>query len=534
MAFLPPVPSGRAVQLPEPPPAPSNLFLQTPKFLVTNLDVPPSPTQLDTRMKRAEERFLAGKAMYQAGDAEGARREFDRAIDLVLSVQEDLSERPELEKRFEQMVATIHRYDVEGLGAGEAREEPAFDKSPLEDLLEMTFPIDPKLKALVKDELQATVSQLPLEMRDPVLGYIRYFSGERGRRTLITGLRRAGRYRQLISRILDEEGLPQELIFLAQAESGFLPRAVSRKQATGMWQFVQFRGRQYGLLQTPYTDDRLDPEKATRAAARHLRDLFSQFGDWYLAMAAYNCGPGVVERAVQRTGYADLWELRSRNVLPRETANYIPIIVAMTIMAKNAKDYGLEEVEPDPPLEYDSISVSHATNVALVADAADQPVSVIRELNPALLKNLAPPGYQLRVPKGSAATVVAALELVPSARRAAWRVHRVESGETLDLISRRYRTTVGSIHAANSPGFNSIEAGDLLVIPAAAVREVPAKALRASAKKTGTAAKSRAAKPGRNSAVRRPARRLPSRAASARGYQATAQLYTAGQGAVRR
>src|SRR5690606_25332672 len=159
----------------------------------------------------------------------------------------------------------------------------------------------------------------------------------------------------------------QELIYMAQAESGFLPRAVSHKAAVGMWQFVKARGREYGLTQTPYADDRLDPEKATRAAARHLRDLYAKFGDWYPAIAAYNCGDGCVDRAIQRTGYADFWELRRRNAVPRETSNYVPIILAMTIMHKNAKDYGLDDIQPDEALQYDTIEMQASTHLALVA-----------------------------------------------------------------------------------------------------------------------------------------------------------------------
>src|SRR6266700_1112211 len=258
--------------------------------------------------------------------------------------------------------------------------------------MEMTFPVDPKLKTKVREELQATVSQLPLSVNDSVLGFIHFFSG-RGKKTMIAGMQRAGRYRPLIQRILDEEGVPQELIYLAQAESGFLPRAVSNKKATGMWQFVQFRGREYGLMQTPYSDDRLDPEKATRSAARHLRDLFEKFGDWYLAIAAYNCGPGCVEKAVEHTGYADYWELRARHAIPAETTNYVPIILALTIMSKNAAEYGLDQIARDQPLEYDTVQVTAPTNLALVGDLTDTPTAELREYNPALLRGVAPGGF---------------------------------------------------------------------------------------------------------------------------------------------
>src|SRR5581483_1675687 len=337
--------------------------------------------------------------------------------------------------------------------------------SPKDSILDLTFPTDPNLRPKVKEEIEATVSQLPLQENDAVLGYVHYFSTERGRKVLINGLRHSGRYRPLIERILDDEGVPQELIYLAQAESGFLPRARSNKQAVGMWQFVQFRGREYGLLQGPGTDDRLDPEKATRAAAKHLHDLYAMFGDWYLAMAAYNCGPNCVEHAVERTGYADFWELSRRNALPHETANYVPLILALTIMAKNPKDYDLQNLDLDRPVEYETLDLEAATSLALVADAADRPVSEIQELNPAVLKSCAPSGYPLRLPKGSLAAVMAALEMVPANHRADWRLHRVLPGETLAEIAHRYSTPLATLTAANQQSV--LNSGDLLVIPAA-------------------------------------------------------------------
>ncbi len=498
MAFLPPAaalaaPRGEII---EPPPeiTPSFLDKETPRFLGSSSDSPPRPTQLDSRLRRAEERFQTGKRLLAAGDAEGARREFDRAVDLLLDVPESLPDRPRMEKKFEDLVELIHRYDLEALGSGEPDRLLTFEKSPLDEILELTFPLDPRLKRKVREEVGATVSQLPLEVTDPVLSYINYFSSERGKRTIVAGLRRAGRYRPLISRILDEEGVPQELIQLAQAESGFMPRAVSRKAATGMWQFVQFRGREYGLQQSAYHDDRLDPEKATRAAARHLRDLYQQFGDWYLAMAAYNSGPLTVERAVQRTGYADFWELRSRNVLPRETSNYVPAILAMIIVIKNGKDYGLERVEPDPPLEYDTIELTAPTHVALIADATEQSVSAIRELNPSLLKNLAPVGYRLHVPKGAAGQAASALEMVPETRRNAWRMHRVGQGETLAAIAKRFNASVNSIQGANRSMAGQPEAGDLVVIPTAPLAEAKTAARKRTTARHATAARRPAGK----------------------------------------
>jgi membrane-bound lytic murein transglycosylase D len=466
LSFLPSTPAPLEPSFEEPPQIASNLYSsEEPDVVQRALATPPRTPETDSRIFKAEGHFEAGRKLYQQGDIVGARREFDAAMDVLLSAPETIPDRQRLERRLDQMADTIYRYDLEGLGSGAAQAEVVYDKTPLDEILQMTFPTDPQLRPKVKEEVEATVSQLPLQENDAVLSYIHYFSTDRGHKTLISGLRRAGRYRPLIQRILDDEGVPQELIYLAQAESGFLPRAKSYKAAVGMWQFVQFRGRQYGLNQSPTSDDRMDPEKATRAAARHLRDLYAEFGDWYLAMAAYNCGPGCVERAVQRTGYADFWDLSRLNVLPKQTANYVPLIIAMTIMAKNPKDYNLEGLEFDEPVRYDSVDIDAPTHLALIADASERPVSEIQDLNPALLKLVAPAGYQLRVPLGTSTAVRTTLDQIPAIHRAGWRVHRVLPGETLDAIAHHYATAASSISAANHKLLVP-EAGDLLVIPA--------------------------------------------------------------------
>ncbi len=423
------------------------------------------PNASDLLIQQAEERFRSGRNFYKEGDFEAARGEFDSAISLMLQASDNPTDRALYSSRLEDMIDAIHRDDLSGMGAAAQEEVPGFDKAPLDDIVNTTFPVDPRIKDKVQSEVKLTTSALPLVVNDTVLSYINYFNG-RGHKTIEAGMEREGKYQAMVSRILAEEGIPQELIHLAQAESGFLPRAVSRAAAEGMWQFVKFRGNQYGLMQTPYSDDRLDPEKATRAAAHHLHDLYNEFGDWYLAIAAYNCGPGAIERAVERTGYADFWELRDRGVLPKETTNYVPIILAMTIMAKNAPEYGLDQIVPDAPVEYDTITTESPTNLALIADLTDTSVPELLQLNPALLRSLAPANFEIRVPKGTGQQVSAALELIPAERRASWRSHRFEQGETLSSVARLFNVSANQIATVNDLKDDPAP-GDRLMIPVA-------------------------------------------------------------------
>ncbi len=429
--------------------------------------------EADDRLKRADAHFNNGRQLYFQSDMTGARREFDAAVEALLSAPESLTDHRRIERRLDEICDLIYRFDVEKLGAGQPDQDAVvFDRAPIDEISHMTFAVDPTLTSKLSLELKQTASGIPLELSDPVLSYVHYFSTDSGRRTLLAGLRRSGRYKALIERVFAEEGIPQELLFLAQAESGFLPRAVSNKQAVGMWQFIAGTGSTYDLGRSGAYDERLDPEKATRAAAKYLRDLHTHFGDWYLAMAAYNCGAGAVDRAIERTGYADYWELLNRRALPKETANYVPIILAMTIMAKNPQDYGLESIDADPALEYDSIHITASTNLNLISDATMQPLSVIRDLNPALLKTVAPAGFEVHVPKGSADATIAALESVPAESRLAWRLHHVEAGDTLDAIATSYHLTPERIAAVNR-STDSLEAGDILFIPAAYHQEAP-------------------------------------------------------------
>lgn len=427
-----------------------------------------------------------------------ARVAFDRAVITLLETPADTEGRIRAERRLEELVDLIYRYDLDDLGSGVPDAQTTFDKSPLDAIRELSFPLDPKLRSVVPHQIESAISQLPLETNDAVLSFINYFSATRaGRNTLVNGWRRSTQYRPMIQRILAEEGVPQELIYLAQAESGFLPRAVSYRAAAGMWQFIRWRGQEYGLTSDRSVDWRLDPERATRAAAQHLRDLYEQFDDWYLAMAAYNCGPGCVDRAVQRTGHADYWELRRRGAIPKETSNYVPIILAMTIVSKNAAEYGIVLDDPAPPLEYEKLTVDSPTNIELIAGAADLPVSGIRSLNPALLVNVAPAGFEVRVPYGQAVEIQQAMAAVPIAQRASFRLHRVKPGESLTEIATTYKTSPKTILAANVHAGSSLNEGQMLLVPASYERPPKPQVYRSKSRSTGrktTARKSTPAK----------------------------------------
>ena len=226
---------------------------------------------------------------------------------------------------------------------------PKVEPAPLDEAMnEVTFPPDPALVGRINAELQNTKSDLPLVVNDYVAGFINYFSNSpAGHAHLRASLERAGKYKDMISRTLKQYGVPQDLIYQAVAESGFQPQALNRRSgAGGMWQFMPFAGA-YGLERNGFFDERFDPEKSTIAYAKYMKYLYDQFGDWYLAMAAYDWGAGNVQRAVARTGYADFWQLYRHNALPGETKNYVPGILAAVIMAKNPKQYGLTDVVPD-------------------------------------------------------------------------------------------------------------------------------------------------------------------------------------------
>ena len=369
--------------------------------------LPPVPSGRDYLIQKVEAKFASGEQNFKAGHLEAARKEFDDAVDWMLESGYDPNGDPKLSELFHRVVDTVYAYELQAFRAGDGFSEAPAVPAAIDEVAEMTFPVDPRLKERAEEAAKNVSHDMPLTVNDQVLSFVNFFQTPRGRAIVETGLRRAGRYREMISRVLREEGLPQDLIYLAQAESAFQPLALSRAGARGIWQFVAYRGQEYGLRHTWWIDERQDPEKATHAAAQHLRDLYRIYGDWYLAMAAYNCGPGNVQKGIERTGYADFWELYKRNVLPRETKNYVPIIIALTLIAKDAAHYNIL-VDPDSPVPTDVVKPGRAIDLRLVAETIDVDVETLRSLNPSLLRLATPddPSFELHLPPGHRAKIL--------------------------------------------------------------------------------------------------------------------------------
>jgi membrane-bound lytic murein transglycosylase D len=417
---------------------------------------------------KAQASYTSGVQNYRAGRLDAARLDFDFAVDTMLSSGLDLKGDSEVAEQFERLLDAINSLEMAALKQGNGF-SPKIEAAPLESAEDITFPANPELVARLRNELNVA-SDLPLVINDQVAGYIGVFSQSSSFRAhMAASLQRVGKYRGLIQRVLKEEGVPQDLIYLAVAESGFQPQVVNgRSGAGGMWQFMTFTGAEYGLTRNGYYDYRFDPEKSSRAYARYIKKLYDQFGDWYLAMAAYDWGPGAVQHAVQRTGYADFWELYRRNAMPAETRAYVPQILAAVIMAKNPEKYGLDKLVPSPPVIYDTVSTSYSIDLRLVADVTNTTVADIVALNPALLRLSTPRdvSFDLHIPPGTKDLFNDRLKDIPEDRRASWRFHVVRSGESLDGIASSLHARTADIADTNGiTQQDPMAVGDELVIP---------------------------------------------------------------------
>ena len=414
--------------------------------------------------------YGAGLDAHKAGRFDEARDYFDRAVETALNSEVEIDSAPTLKVAYEEMLENIDSLegDLYQDGDGVAKgEEP-----PKDELKDITSYLSPEEAEKEREKVQsasgAVEYNIPVVLNDKVLTFIEAFQ-TRMRGPFEAGLRRSGRFLPMITRIFQEEGVPTDLAYIAHQESAFKTSAYSRAKAKGLWQFMSFTGRKYGLKRDQWVDERSDPEKATRAAARYLKDLYGMFGDWYLAMAAYNAGEGKVGRGMKRTGADDFWALaQHKRALRVETKNYVPAILASMIIDKSPQEYGFH-VEPVAELFYERVTLDSATDLKVAADCAGISVEDLKELNPELRTMATPPyseGYSLKVPLGVGEVFMEKYAAVPMDQRLRWTPHQVKRGETLSVIARKYGVGVSAIMAANSMrSSHRLKPGQTLVIP---------------------------------------------------------------------
>ncbi|HVC00049.1 MAG TPA: LysM peptidoglycan-binding domain-containing protein [Candidatus Dormibacteraeota bacterium] len=437
---------------------------------------------IDVLIEQVEQDFEQGEQEYQADNLPQAKEHFDAAVNRLLESGLNFTADPRLQPLMDRLVNTMHddQLKIGEIGAGsaanggqeqsESSEAAAEPASPLEEIAAAAnLPSNPEVSQKATAELLHIPHDLPLTVNQPVLTFLNYFQTPRGRQIIEHSLARSGRYMPMVQRVLKQEGVPQDLKYLPLCESGYQPRAMSRVGARGLWQFMPMRAREYGLKINQWEDQRMDPEDSTRAAAEHLRDLYGMFHDWYLALAAYDAGPLTVTRAIERTGYADFWQLYRLNALPVETKNYVPIMLAMTMVAKDPALYGVDISDPQKPIKTEAFLPGRSIDLDLVADAIGVNVDTLRNLNPELFGLVTPddPTFALRIPAGTRNRLKTLLASIPQTRWVGWRLHRVEDGETLGTIAAKYHLQSASLAQANNiPSGDPLTPGRWLLVPA--------------------------------------------------------------------
>jgi membrane-bound lytic murein transglycosylase D len=419
--------------------------------------------------------FASGQRELQEGHLEMARTEFDAALEVLLESPLGARTEPRVREHFDRLVERISAYEVTALAQGDGFTEKKGDEpATLDELLALsTFeqPATVETTQTVAEDLQETVHDIEIPLNKKVLSYVQLFTG-RLKGYLEDGLSRGARYLPMIQDVFRAEGLPLDLAYVPLIESAFKPNAVSRAKAKGIWQFMQGTGLENGLTHDWYIDERSDPEKATYAAAKYLKTLHKMFdGDWHLALASYNGGPGRVQRAMKRSGRKDFWSLTATTrYLPRETRDYVPLILAAMIVARNPAQYGMN-IEPLSSPDYEVVMLPSAVDLRRIAEWAATPVQAIQELNPELRRWTTPlraTDYELKVPAGTSDLVRAALLETSPEELAPLNRHTVKKGETLLTIARKLKVSRADLAEANYlKATAKLQTGQQLIIPRA-------------------------------------------------------------------
>jgi membrane-bound lytic murein transglycosylase D len=434
---------------------------------------PAAPTETAAAPERSVDEAILSARAHQAaaetaqrdGDVALARQELEGALAVLRGGGNDPS-LLEVSAEISDEIKDLDNPSPGGADQAEGETEEA-EPSPLDELETTTPVLTPGQIEEERGLLDYAGLQfdIPFVVNDKVIAWVDFFTN-RHRDKFLPGLIRSGLYLPMIQRIFEEQGLPKDLAYMAHVESAYKVNAFSRAKAKGIFQFIAGTGRRYGLRIDNWVDERSDPEKATRAAAAYLKDLYAMFGDWYLALAAYNAGEGKIQRTLERTGQTDFWSLTSKRVLRNETVNYVPAILAATLISKDPRRFGFE-FEPEPPLTYDTALVEGAVHLKVLARCAGTDIETMQRLNPALRRRQTPPGItEVRVPPGTGTVMLASLADVPSTERMAAERHVVENGETLGGVARRYGVRPSAIQKANHMGKRTtLRPGELLLVP---------------------------------------------------------------------
>jgi membrane-bound lytic murein transglycosylase D len=424
--------------------------------------------EIEEVISRSHEHYREGVQLLKQGMTHRAKKSFDQAIEIYLSSGYNIFDYPSLEESYNEMVEKISEFENTSLKDLVIQD---VYESPVDQLGDIDTSISPETAQKEKDLLGNGLESVHLGinpvLNNEVLAFLEYYT-QPAKSKFQTAIKRSGAYLDMMKEIFREEGIPEDLVYMAHVESAFKVHAYSRARAKGIWQFIASTARKYGLRVDWWIDERSNPEKSARAAAAYLKDLYGIFGDWYLAMAAYNAGEGKVGRALKRSGKEDFWGIAKTRHIRRETKNYVPAILASILIAKNPKRFGLEE-NYDPPLEYDKVVVDSTTDLRVIAKCAGTSVQEIKRLNPALYRMQTPPGYTefyVNIPVGKGEIFSENFAKVPKKDRILYTRHKVRRGETLSTIARKYGTSVKAIQQANNMGRRTlIREKSYLIIP---------------------------------------------------------------------